>query len=267
MTLAKQGFLSPDVEAFRTAVRTSPRYAVWFEFAEELIREGLDILANHEVRRGDNQQLLLSGLFVRAHQSFQAAVILAEKGIVADARGIVRSAVETAIASIALAADPSFIDQMIGADGKHKITLARALLTDPDYKDRYSPGEIDKMEQTIKDLEAIDKSSPRAPKAINWKEVAHRHCKDLYMALYRLLSSDGSHATIDVMDRYFEVDATGEITAIKLGPDFEGLDDTLNAACLAYLWAAIPFASHFEYQGFRGRLDEHVRRYRQLARD
>jgi len=254
------------VEVFRTAVRTSPRYKVWFEFADDLIRDGLGILADHEIHRDDNQQLLLSGLFVRAHQSFQAAVILGEKGIVPDARAIVRSAVETAIASIAVAADPTFIEQMIAADGKHKFTLARALLADPDYKDRYSPDDIKKMEQTIKSLEAVDKSSTRAPRAINWKEVADRYCKDLYMTLYRLLSSDGTHATIDVMDRYFEVGADGEIAAIKLGPDFKGLDDTVNAACLTYLWAAIPFASHFEYKEFRQRLDENVSHYNQLAR-
>jgi hypothetical protein len=130
-------------------------------------------------------------------------VILGEKGIVPDARTIVRSAVETAIASIAVAADPTFIEQMIAADAKHKLTLARALLADADYKGRYSPDEINKMKQSIKSYEAIDKSSTRAPKAINWKDVADRYCKDLYMTLYRLLSSDGTHATtwIDISRR------------------------------------------------------------------
>jgi hypothetical protein len=67
------------------------------------------------------------------------------------------------------------------------------------------------------------------------------------------------------MDRYFEASPKGEITAIKLGPDFKGLDDTINAACLTYLWAAIPFASHFEYKEFRQRIDDNLSRYNQLA--
>jgi hypothetical protein len=69
------------------------------------------------------------------------------------------------------------------------------------------------------------------------------------------------------MDRYFEADANGQITALKLGPDHEGLEETLNAACLTYLWAAIPFAKLFEYEQFDKKTNGHLEHYRVLAQE
>jgi hypothetical protein len=264
MSLQTQGFLSPEVDTFRLAVRSTPRLKVWFDFADELIRYGLDTLRVHETSR-NNQELLISGFFVRAHQSFQAAIILCERGMIPDARGVIRSAVETAIASAALAADTAFVDRLIGADSQHKLTYARVLLEDADYKGRYSLTEIAKLEEVKKNIEAIDKNSPRAPRNINWKDVADKHCKDLYIALYRLLSSDGTHTTIDVMDRYFESDALGQITALKMGPDHEGLDDTINAACLTFLWAANAFAQVFSKGESNQVVSDYLKEYRRLA--
>jgi Family of unknown function (DUF5677) len=265
-SLETHGFLSPDIERFRLAVRATEPFKKWFEFADDLVEVGSGILKEHEVSRHDNQQLLLSGFFIRAHQALQASVILAEKGMIPDARAIVRGAVETAIASAAVAADEAFIEQLIGADNKHKLTTASALLGDADYRSRHGSAEIAKLEATIQEIERIDKTAPRAPKVINWKSVADKFgSKDLYLSLYRLFSSDGTHTTIDVMNRYVETDAAGEITALKLGPDHTDLDDTLNAACLSFLWAAIPFAKHFEYKQFDRRISDELGRYRALA--
>jgi hypothetical protein len=264
MSLATQGFLSPEVEKFRLAVRSTARFKIWFDFADELIRSGFAILKGHETER-EPQQLLMSGLFVRAHQSLQAALILAERGMVPDARGVVRSAVETAIASVALGEDRAFIDQIIGADSKHKLTLARAILGDANYKALHSPDQVKILEETVRNIEAIDKKSPRAPTTINWKSVADKYCKDLYTTLYRLLSSDGTHTTADLMNRYFEADKNGLITALKLGPDPADLDETLNAACLTFLWTAFPFARLFKYREFEQELDGNLKKYRELS--
>lgn len=264
MSLETQGFLSPDVDTFRLAVRSTPPFKAWFEFADELNRHGLDTLRGHQTSL-DNQQLLMSGFFVRAHQSFQAALILCEKGMIPDARGVIRSAVETAIASAALAADTAFVDRLISADSQHKLTYALVLLEDADYKSRYSSAEIAKLEEVRKNIEAIDKKSSRAPKNINWKDVADKHCKDLYIALYRLLSSDGTHTTIDVMNRYFESNELGQITALKMGPDHEGLEETINAACLTFLWAASAFAQVFNDGKSKEVVADYLKEYRKLA--
>ena len=115
MSFDAQGFLSPAIGRFRTSVREVAAYNQWFDFAEELNRLGLDMLRDHEVPRDDNQRVTIAALFVRAHQSFQAALMLAEMGMLADARVVLRSAVEGAIALNAVANDPGFVDQLTDA--------------------------------------------------------------------------------------------------------------------------------------------------------
>jgi hypothetical protein len=78
----------------------------------------------------------MHGLFVRAHQSFQAAILLIERGLIGDARTVLRSGVEGAIAICAIAADPSFVDQLIEAHHANQRKVARLLLETPWYLDR-----------------------------------------------------------------------------------------------------------------------------------
>ncbi len=115
MTFAADGYFSPAMERFRSSARKVPEYKSWFGFAEVLNRLGLDMLDGLEVAHGDNQRSTIAALFVRAHKSFQAAIILAETGLLGDARAVLRSAVEGAIALNALANDATFLQRLINA--------------------------------------------------------------------------------------------------------------------------------------------------------
>jgi hypothetical protein len=92
--------------SFRATVREVPDYKPWFTYADDLNRLGLDMLQDHTVADDDRQRVTITALFVRAHHSFQAALVLAEMGLLADSRVVLRSGVEGAIATIALANDP-----------------------------------------------------------------------------------------------------------------------------------------------------------------
>jgi hypothetical protein len=265
MSLRTQGFLSGDIEQFRVSVRKCPTYKPWFDFADDLIHLGLDMLVPHEVEQGDRRGLVLSVLLVRSHQSLQAAVILVEKGMIADARIVVRSAVESAIACVALGADETFVDRLIEAHHKNRGSVARELLGDPDYSERYSQHEVGKLQAVVDEVAALKISSGRDLRSIIWADAAKQHCKDLYICLYRLFSNDGTHTTFDTMDRYVESDATGRIQALKLGPDHVDSDEVLNAACLTFLWAAGPFARIFQQKEFEEKIGQRLQRYRELA--
>ena len=78
---------------------------------------------------------------------------------------------------------------------------------------------------------------------IKWEQVANMHSLELYQLLYRSMSVDGTHATLDALQRYLVVDARGEITGLKVAPDGDGLQEVLTAATLMFVWAAAPFAA------------------------
>jgi Family of unknown function (DUF5677) len=185
MSLQEQGFFSSEIDRFRASVRELPECKVWFEFADHLNRLTLKALSTHEVPIGDATRVAISAFFIRAQQSFQAAVILIERGMIGDARSVLRSGVEGAIALFALAADPTFVDQLVAAYRRHQLTVATLLLENPNYRSElYSQEDIADMEATVLEIKALKGQPGKEPKAIRWDQVATKHCETLYHTLY-----------------------------------------------------------------------------------
>jgi hypothetical protein len=268
MSFSADGFLSPTMDRFRASLKTVAAYKAWFEFAEELNRLGLDMLRHRDVPRHDSQRLTIAVLFVRAHKSFQSSLLLAERGLVSDARVVLRSAIEGAIALNALANDATFLDTLIKAHYYNQRKTARLVLDDPIYRAHYSPQQVAEMEATVQDVDAREIAvAPRKFGDPNWADVARKHCKDLYQTLYRLLSPDGTHTTINAIHRHVGYDANQQITELRIGPDTSSLIETLMAACLMFIWAADPFARAFDLSVITGRLQMQLQRFNELAQN
>ena len=106
MAFDDDGFLSPDHVAWTATTRA--QFKEWFDLVESFNREAMKILFAIKPRQSINQQLVAASLYGRALQSFQGAVIMAERGMIADARSIVRSCAETAFAIGSLTVDDKF---------------------------------------------------------------------------------------------------------------------------------------------------------------
>jgi hypothetical protein len=244
MSFETEGFFSPEIDRFRQAVRSTSHGKPWFDYAHDLNAIGLDLLRTTFTGRTEPHKFAMHGIFVRAHQSFQAAVLLIERGMIGDARTILRSGVESAIAICALSANPSFVDRLIEAHHANERKVSRLLLETPGYLDGYSTAEIEAMRAAVAKVDAIEAATPgKKLKEIKWEQVALRHCPDLYRLLYRSLSSDGTHTTLSSLDRYVVTDSNMQITAFKAAPDGEGMVEALSAGCLMFIWAAGPFAA------------------------
>jgi hypothetical protein len=268
MSFATDGFLSPTMDRFRASLKNVAAYKAWFDYAEELNRLGLDMLRDRDVPRHDNQRLTIAILFVRAHKSFQSSLLLAERGLISDARVVLRSAVEGAIALNALANDATFVDTLIEAHFYNQRKTARLVLDDPMYRANYSLQQVAEMEATVQDVDTRENAvAPRKFGDPNWADVALRHCKDLYQTLYRLLSADGTHTTINAIHRHVAYDANQQISELKVGPDTSSLIETLMAACLMLIWAADPFVRAFDLTEFTARLQQYLQRFNELPQD
>jgi hypothetical protein len=182
------------------------------------------MLRNRDVPRDDNQCLTIAILLVRAHKSFQSSLLLTQRGLISDARVVLRSAVEGAIALNALANDAAFLDTLIEAHYYNQRKAARVVLDDPLYKAHYSAEQIVQMEATVQDVVAREKTiAPWKFRDPNWADVARKHCKDLYETLYRLPSSDGTHTTINAIHRHVGYDDSQRISELKIGPNTSSL--------------------------------------------
>ena len=88
------GFFSDEIENFRAIVRTKSPYKEWFDFAQELNLFGSVAIRAYKFDQNDTQRMTISALFIRSHQSLQAAMVLVERGMIAEARTILRTLVE-----------------------------------------------------------------------------------------------------------------------------------------------------------------------------
>jgi hypothetical protein len=277
MSFEIDGFFSPELEQFRAGVRGTEPYKAWFDYALDLNRIGFDLLRQASSPATDPRLFGMHGHFVRAHQTFQSALLLAERGLVTDARTLVRSGVESAIALHALANDARFVDQMIEAHHLHRRRAARIVLDTPAYLAMYSSHEVAAMHATIAEADALEtRLSPAAvangatpPKKrklqdIEWASTAMKHCPDLYQLLYRTTSTDGTHATVSTLNRFVETDETGRIVAFKIAPGTDGIVEALSAACLLFIWAAEPFAVVFDRPDVAEEMSKRVQQFAQL---
>lgn len=236
MSLEKRQFFSPEIESFRDTVRASPEAAPWIKFADEISDFGTEIVYDINIPV-EGAGFVAAGLFGRTHESMQAGVTLIERGMIGDGRAVLRGATENAIALNALANDQNFTKDLVSASNADALKWANVILDNAALRAEISPTEVARVEAERTRLKALPDDERRA---INWWNVANKHCPDLYNTLYRLLSSDGTHVTMNALARRFEVD-NGVVKQMKFGPDTEGLVSSLRAACAVFLHAIEPF--------------------------
>jgi len=65
------GFLSDEIEGFRTIVSTTTPYKEWFDFAQELNLFGFHYHNGRTHSINDTQQMTITALFIRSHRRFK----------------------------------------------------------------------------------------------------------------------------------------------------------------------------------------------------
>jgi len=263
MSFESKGFFSPDMTQFRAAITTQEPTKSWFDFARDLNGFALELIGSQgEPPFSDTQRFTLAALVLRAHQSLQAAMMLAENGMIGDARAVLRTASEGVIAMYGLAADPTFTKR-IADDGRlNQRRLANVVLTEPAFAAFYYPEQLRQMRATVREVDAL-KAGPGLT-GIIWEQVAAKCCPDLYNLLYRPLSADGTHTNPDTIQRHMRVDAAGRIVGLKGGPDAGGVLEVMKFTCLMILWAIDPISRAFPMDGADDRIQDFLRRFRDL---
>jgi hypothetical protein len=143
--------------------------------------------------------------------------------------------------------------------------IANILLEDADFRANLTVEQVQSLEKMKREIVALTGQPDKEAKKIEWASVARKHCKELYNLVYRPLSADGTHSTVDSMNRHFEAEAQMNIIAVRVAPDVTdtaGIVDTL--ACMIFLWACGPFVQNFERGGDADRHQNCLARFREL---
>lgn len=227
MSWLEKGFLSVDINPWSESLLRE--FSKEFEFSHELNKTAMSLLQKASVA-GERQ--LASGAFLaRGLQSYQAALLLLERGMIADARNVVRSIVETAVTLAGLAFLRDMPRRLAAGNNKHYRTLATLMLENPIFKDAMHNEE----KEALRSLLAEAAAYMQKPETLNLEQIATEvGLGRFYHLTYRPLSGDAAHATVDSMNRHIETSEDGRQKLI-FKPRVADLVPTLRFAASAII--------------------------------
>ena len=216
LSLAQCGFLSPDFAPSIANIRID--FAPWFALGESYNDLAMRVLPRITADNASSEQLLVAALFGRTVTSYQAACILIERGMLADARTVVRAAAETTIVMRAVVADPSVCDLLVDRHFWHHRKLRVAWLANPQAVAYSTPEQITAIEAAIADADAEHPPGKTSHDPVNVADLARRgDATALYDTVYRATSGDAAHTTLDALNRQVGSKANGDIRSLGSG--------------------------------------------------
>ena len=210
----KEGFLadlSPYIDGYRK------KYADWFKLVDDVNVIAMRALYRAEASRGSKQQLVVTVTYSRLLQSLQGCILLAMRGMPADAKTLLRSATESAFALSAVVHDPAFVEALVADYQLHRLTMMNFVLSNAQHRKTVPPEGIDDLTKAVADI--LSEYGGQKPKAIIWEQVAAREDMTTeYFTIYRSASGDSAHATLGSLMHHIEADSNNDIENLVFEP-------------------------------------------------
>ena len=226
MTFATSGFLSD--EAQRVAAEARLTFADLYALAYDCSSLAMEIAA-HLPSLEKDEHVVAGSLFARAVTQFQAALILAERGLPLDSMTQGRALIETVFVLGALADDKVSLEQLADSDFAHRKKMGNALL--PTAK------ENDPRTEKLKLFVAEHAGKSPIPFEVLANAAGLR---GLYDVFYRHLSHFAAHPSLTASGAHAQWLPSGELRA-SLRPDFAATPKALISACRSLLVAFVKF--------------------------
>lgn len=217
-------FLSAEAEEFRAGARVRfGRACEQFSKHSTIASEPLAALYFEGRLPAESVAIAFWSKCVRA---CQAAFLLAERGMVADAQATLRGAIETLFRAVALVQKPDLLDRLREHDDKEKKKQVDQMLKHDDIRTALSEGD----RALLKPLSELEgKSSFSVWDAADAAKMTH-----LYEMVYRTLSQNAAHSTLTSLNHELLSREEGG-PKLRFGPTEDGLEWTIDliSECLS----------------------------------
>lgn len=226
---AEAGFLSQDTHT-REAIRGEN--CDWFQLANDVNAVLMRIImaaADKHTASGSNwsKEAVALRLLMRSACSFQGAILLAERGMVAQARMIVRSIVEDSFFAAALLEKPDDVVQMLRADAEASRRSQAKFIVE--HKLGTSPAALERLESAIAEMDA-------KARFVQYKEMAKLSSMLPQYLNYQRLSDDAVHTSATSLHKHVAVHSSGSGWSYRLGAAAkDDITATLHRAVLSVL--------------------------------
>ena len=250
------GFIGQEIVAWTEANKQAQREL--FEEAKKLNADCYRVLAEVKIGNGSLRQTVISCLFPRCMELFQATYILAAHGMSPSANIMLRSLMETMFVLCATAKDDGALHAYVLNDELERRRIANKMLSEkggtfvdvPLTAIREIKSELEKEIEALK----IEKYSVE-----RFAEKAGLH--DWYLTAYAV-TSRAVHATIRDMEQYLVIDEKNDIKAIRFVPTGKEAATPLSVACASMVHSLQQFLLVFGAD--TAFCDEHAKKVERL---
>ena len=261
------GFLGEGIETWIKKFRQENKEL--FDLCVDINRFTHETLSKLIIHSKDGQKILSSAMFTRIVSQYQSIIILMERGLINEAKIILRTMLDGLFILVAMSKDRKYVNYYINDDIEKRKESLNRFSKNPsgnfdDLKKQLPDTEIEKLLQKIKEEKNARESEGLKLKGrINTKQWAKlAELEGLYYRMYSLLNAS-VHGLSRELEQYADVDATGEIIGMNWGPCIEGIDIALTTAADLLIIALVNIHDLFDIE--KSELYEFHRRINDIA--
>jgi hypothetical protein len=233
------GFIGQEIHAWIKS--TKQTHKALFELAETLNTDCYGSLGNVTIDNGSLRQILISCLFARCVELFQATYILVTHGMSPSANIMLRALLEAMFVLCATVKDDDALQAYVVDGERERLRATRKLLADKDST--LSENHLDVIRGIQNELdENMKKQKINKFSTEEFAKKAGLH--SWYLTAYTK-TSWAVHATIRDIERYLVLDKEENLKSIKFIPTDEDAVNVLSAACNAMIISLGEFLSLF----------------------
>jgi hypothetical protein len=256
MSIEEEGFLSPDIAEWIGKHRAAN--VDWFNLAGDLNRLAQAQLAKLTVRDVDHQSLIVALCFIRGLSLFQGSVIMVERGMVTEARTLVRSCLETLFFMGAAHKRSDIGDLLMQHDAHHRKKIAERFLSSL----KFSDAEDERLKALLTAFLEDQKASGWRGQRLPFEQAARMaDLGDVYDTFYGPLSNDSAHPSLVSLNRHGPADGS---PGLRWGPGVPDVKEAISYACTACIYTIKIAEERFGAAGLEDRWDKCWRAYKAL---
>jgi hypothetical protein len=257
MSFDRDGFLSEQTRRYSH----SSECRDWFLLGHKLNRA---IHRSVSTRKKTGQDtptfVLIHLLYFRALSNFQGALLLADRGLIVEARALARCLVEVALSMVGVKSDPKLAESFVAEAMKSRRRRANMMLN-------WDSLDTEQRRKLVETVETIEREG-RFKGRIEYADIARKAGCEIYYVHYSQLSTDAAHASADSLNRYVNAGGDGKIASLQPFAKLSGplICETIERVC-DFLFVAISIYLQFaEDPGLDAELAACLEQYRRLAK-
>ena len=256
MSFEENGFIGSSIQSWINKIHED--HAALFNVAVETNKLCQGSLSDINAHNEDPQELVIASLYIRILSNYQSIYIHCERGMMPEARIILRTMYEAIFILGAVVKDSKLALTYIKEHDKRRHEFIQKLKKLQEKPDNYDHAKLLELENALQEeIRQIEKF-----KTEDWAKRAGLY--DVYLGAYTVLSGT-VHVKISDLEQYTIEDEKGDIRDFKYGPDDTGIDITFSSAIEFMLLAGRITLTFFEVDKSR-QFDDLLSKLHQLIK-